>query len=121
MSNETKIVRLLTDLVEKSKSNRKLLVALKNIAVRTQSFELAAHLKELEQVHFTDSDEVKKLREKADLIKRVFQMADMNIEERTCAKIELVMNAVNELKDGASLKDVSEINALVDNIYPELK
>lgn len=121
MTTETKISKLLTDLVEKSKSNRKLLVAIKNLAVRSQSYELAAELRELEIINFPDTEETKKLREKADLIKRVFQMADMNIEERTCAKIELVMNAVNEWKDEASIKDICRIEEILNAIYPETK
>ena len=116
---QPKITRLLERLVDRSKTDRKLLVALKQLAVRSQSYELAAELREVEIIHFSDTEEIKKLREKADLIRRVFQMADMNVDERTCMKIELLINIVNNLKDGTSLEDIAKVNALINNILPQ--
>jgi hypothetical protein len=116
---QSKITALLEDLVKRSKTDRKLLVALKQLAVRSQSYELAADLRELEHIEFPDTEEIKKLREKADLIRRVFQMADMNVDERTCMKIELLMNIVNDLKDGTSLEDIVKVNFLINNVYPQ--
>ena len=49
--------QLLTDLVEKAKSNKKGLIMLKNTAVRCQQFELASQLRELETSLFPETDE----------------------------------------------------------------
>lgn len=116
---ETKIANGFDNLIEQSKTDRRLLVALKIMALRTEHPILAADLREFERIHFPDTREIESLREKANLIMRVFEMAGMQVEEKTCMKVHLVMNLVNELGVKSSIDSVTEINQFVDNIYPE--
>jgi hypothetical protein len=114
------ITNQLSKLVEKSKADRKLLVSLKTFAVKSQSFELAHDLRELEVIHFPDTEEIAKLREKAILVKTIFELAGMHVDEKTAMKVDMLMNIVNELGGKSSVNDVVEVNHFIDSVYPEI-
>lgn len=120
MKPESEINSLFQSLIERSKQDRRLLNSLKSFAVKSQSYELAAKLKDLERIHFPDTKEVSDLKIRAEFVKKCFSIIDIPITEKTAMTVDLVMNMINDKMDEANLKDLAKISAYVENIYPEL-
>lgn len=101
--------KLLNDLVEKAKCNKKGLIMLKNTAVRCQQFELASQLRELETSLFPETDEEKAAKKLAKEINLLFRMVELNVSEDVCWIIHEAIKCHSKKKGKFSVEDAAKL------------
>lgn len=108
---------LLLRTIEEAKKDKKKLIAMKQMAVKIQDFELAASLREMEKKFFPETKEEKEAKNKSKELSTIFSMVGLNINNQTCW---LLWNTMKEweLKRGAfSLEDAVKIMGEKDDLY----
>ena len=83
MKNED-FVKLLLQMVEKSKTEKKLFLALKGLAVKCQQFELGAELRDMEKKLFPLTKEQTEAHEFASQLDVAFRMAEVKADKGLC-------------------------------------
>lgn len=112
--------KLLNQLLEKAKGNKKELILLKNVAVKCQQYELASKLRELETQMFPYSDEEKVARQLAKEVKLALGMVDLNVPEHMSWLIAETLKRHSILKGEFTIKDASEILARMNELFDEI-
>lgn len=100
---------LITQLIEAAKKDKKTLIFLKNAAVRSQLFEVAANIRELENELFPDTDEQKAAKIKAKEINLLFRMVELNVSEDVCWLISETLKVHSKMKGKFSLWEASQL------------
>ena len=111
--------KLLTDLVEKAKGNKKDLIMLKNTAVRCQQFELASQLRELETSLYPETDEEKEAKKLAKEINLVFRMVELNVSEDVCWLISQALKVHTKTKGKFSTLDATKLIVKRKELFDE--
>ncbi len=112
--------KLLLQLVESAKKNRKAFKRLKEAVVGCQQFELAAELREIEKEIFPETDESKKAKYDAKNLHNAFAMVELGIEEGTCWLINETIKSYNEKGGDFSIRDASILMRKRDEIFTTL-
>lgn len=73
-----------SDIVKKAQTDKRTLLALKNVAVKCQDFELASHLREVETELFPEPIEHKLLKKEAAKIRSLLSMVGVDASEEAC-------------------------------------
>ncbi len=102
-------IELITQLIEAAKKDKKALIFLKNAAVRSQLFELAANIRELENELFPDTDEQKSAKVKAKEINLLFRMVELNVSEDVCWLISETLKVHSKMKGKFSIREASQL------------
>jgi len=98
-------VELIEQLIEAAKKDKKTLIFLKNAAVRSQLFEVAANIRELENELFPDTDEQKAAKVTAKEINLLFRMVELNVAEDVCWLISETLKVHKKIKGKFSLRE----------------
>jgi hypothetical protein len=102
----------MNELIEKAKTDRKLLRKLKHIAVEAKLFELGCQLREIELANFPETKEVKSANEQADKMNLLFRMVGVNCDElKTCWILSEAILTHRKRKDKFDLMDAAKIKA----------
>lgn len=102
---------LLKRTLEKAKTNKKGLQALKHASVVLQDFEFAAKLREIQTSNFPQSDAEKNAIKIGADIKLLFKMIELNVDESTCYRIYEAIRLYNKKKGNFSIKESAKIIA----------
>ena len=97
--------KLLMQMLEAAKKDKKSFLSLKNIAVKLQQFELAVAIREIEKEIFPETAEEKKAKE----VRLLFGMVDLNVSDDVCWLISEVMERHNKKKGKFSINDASDL------------
>lgn len=97
------------NLLERAKKDKKKLIALKNMAVKCQDFELASKLREMEVEYFPETESIKQEKKEASELCRVFQMVELNVSADLCWLISNTIKVYSEKKGEFALSDAMEL------------
>ena len=100
---------LLKQLIENAKKDKKKVLALKEMAVKCQQFELAAEFRQIEKDFFPETEEVKSANELAKNINTVLRMVELNVSEDVCWLISETLKVHSKMKGKFSIKEASEL------------
>ena len=100
---------LLKQLIENAKKDKKKVLALKEMAVKCQQFELAAEFRQIEKDFFPETEEVKSANELAKNINTVLRMVELNVSEDACWLISETLKVHSKMKGKFSIKEASEL------------
>lgn len=109
--------KLLQKLLVDVKTNKKALIRLKNTAVTSMNFELAAKLREMEVKLFPETKEEKDAKELAKKLNLVFRTVDLSISDETCWLIHETLREFNKKKGNYSIKESSKLLAKQKEIF----
>jgi hypothetical protein len=107
----------LMQMLEETKKNKKAFRWLKNVAVRTQQFELAASLRQIENENFPETEETKKAKKRAKDLNFLFRMVDLNVPEKMCWMLDELIKAYDKKKGKFSIDDAVTINYKNKDIF----
>ncbi len=111
--------QLLKNTLEKAKTNKKGLKALKHASVVLQDFEFAAKLREIETANFPESNEEKAAKKIGSEIRLALGMVELKVDESVCYKIYETLRLYNKMKGKFSIKEASKIIADTREIFNE--
>lgn len=109
--------KLLVELVNSAKKNKKGLIRLKNAAVTCMQYELAAQLRSLEVELFPETKDEKSAKEMAKRLNLLFRMVDLDIPLSTCWKINETLRVYSKMKGKFGLKESSKIVEKTKEIF----
>lgn len=109
--------RLIEQLIESAKTNKKALLALKNAAVIAQQFELAANIREIEKTNFPLSVEQKAAKERVSKLKIALAMTDIKTDDGTLWMVDQVIKKFNKKKGKFDLSDAAAIGSERDKLF----
>ncbi len=109
--------KLLKQLIEAAKKNRKGFKRLKEAVVTCQQFELAAELRGIEKDTFPETEEVKLAKEQAKKLNLLFRMVDLSISEDTCWLIVQTYNCYTEKQGEFSIDDAIRLQFKKEEIF----
>lgn len=96
--------KLLSQMMVAAKKDKKQFLALKNLAVKCQQFELAANIRELEKELFPETEEEKQAKGKAKEINLVLRMVELNVSEDICWLIYETLKMHSKMKGKFSIR-----------------
>lgn len=105
--------KLLLEMVEKAKKNKKAFLNLKNLAVELQMYELGAELRKIQLENFTETEEEKQAKE----IQVALKMVELNADTQTSWVLSETFKAIQEKGKEFSLKDAAKIIAEKERIF----
>lgn len=108
---------LFMNLVVHAKNDKKKLVALKEMAVKCQNFELAANLREIERQYFPETEEEKKAKKEAKKLNLIFRMVKLNIPDEVAWLISETMKKYRRRRGNFDLKDAADLMDNKDKIF----
>lgn len=106
-------------LIEEAKKNKKLLQLLKEAAVKSQQFEFAAELRQIERENFPLTEEQIKAKELTDFLDVIFRGAEISAPKSTLWLIYNLVEGYKKKKQKFSLKDISALMAKQKEIFEE--
>lgn len=109
--------KLIEELIESVKKDKKSLIALKKLSADCKNFELAAKLRDLEQKLFPESKEVKSVKAKTLELRNLFGLVDLDIPQRTCYVITETIKIYSKKGNKFSIKDAAIIKAKEHQIF----
>jgi hypothetical protein len=101
----------MNELIEKAKTDRKLLRKLKLLAVESKLYELGVQLREIEVANFPETDEVRTACDKANEINLLFRMVGVDCDLRTCWILSEAILRHRKRKDKFDIMDAAKIKA----------
>lgn len=107
-----KIIELLKPVIEKSKTDRKIIAALKDVAVKAQAYELAFELRSIE-TEIPKTDEEKDIEK----ISRLFRMVGLNGSDKAAFLISEAIKGFNEKGDDFDLRSASLIITKANELF----
>lgn len=108
---------LMQQLFEKAKTNKDILLGLKNLAVRSQDFELASNFRDMEKNLFPETEEVIKAKDDARRFDTVLRMVDIKTTT-DIAWLLLETSKVYAKKGGKfDLRDASKLKAEQERMF----
>lgn len=108
---------LLLRMVDETKKNKKAFHILKSLSIKTQQFELAAALREIQNENFPETDEEKKAKQRARDLNLLFRMAELNIPENMCWLIDQLIKGYDKKKGAFSIEDAVKIKYKNSDIF----
>jgi hypothetical protein len=117
MDSNQQVEKLLLQLLEKAKKNKKGLIMLKNTAVRCQEFEIAAIIRGLERKHFPESEADRKAKQRARDLGTLFRMVDLNISDKNCLLIYETLELFKKKKGKFGIDDASKLKHKMDELF----
>lgn len=111
--------KLLKELLESAKKDKKGLRQLKNTAVRCQNFELASQLRALELKLFPETKEQKDAKKLAKDLNLVFRNVGLAIDHEKIWVIQKALEVYNKKKMKMDLKDASQIVEKAKELFGE--
>jgi hypothetical protein len=108
---------LLNQLLEKAKTDKRTLLAIKNAAVRGQQFELAANIRELEKSCFPETEEEKEAKEMAEKLNLLFRMVELTVSKDLCWLIGAVMEEHRKKKGKFSIEDAVRLKSKKRDLF----
>lgn len=104
-------------LLEKAKTNQKLLRELMEVSVNAGERFLADELKRMENEYFPVDEKHAKARERAQLLSLVFRMVDLGIPEGKCYLIERTLKRFWKRGGNFTLSDAAELQRDTEKIF----
>jgi len=111
--------KLFMQMVEKAKGDKRLLKALKGMAVKAQQFELACNLREMETSLFPESEEVKKIKEQAKRTNLLLRMVDVQTNDAICWIVNEAIKIDTKKKGKFSMDDAHNLIQKRKEIFEE--
>ena len=108
---------LLSNFIEEAKKDKSKLLALKQAAVKSSQYELAANLRALETELFPESEEVKSAKKRAEKLNLVFRMVELNIPNEIAWLVERTVKRYWKRRGNFDLKDAAELIDMKDKIF----
>jgi hypothetical protein len=105
------------ELIEKAKTDRKILRKLKMIAVECHLYELGASLRTMETTLFPEKEEHKLAKEHAKDINLLFRMVGLDVSKEQCWIINEALAVYRKKKKKFDLKDAAAIKAKFIEIF----
>lgn len=102
-------INLFSLLIEKAKTDHKLLKKLKTLAVEIQHYELGAAIRDMENTYHPETDEQKKEKENVKKLDLVFRMVELKIESKMIWLISNTLNVYKKKKGKFDLKDAATL------------
>lgn len=109
--------KLIKEVIEAAKKNRKGLCRLKNAAVTLQAYELASQLREIETINFPVTPAIKKANIEATDLVQLFKMVEMEIPKDKCWLISEALKCYNKKKGNFSLMDAAKLLAKKEELF----
>ena len=103
--------QLISQMIEAAKKDKRLLISLKNTAVKGQQFELAVQLRELETSLFPESEEQKQAKDVGDKTRLVLQMVELNVPDDVSWLISATLKKYFKMGGKFSIREASELIA----------
>lgn len=111
--------QLLMELFEKAKINKSVLRNLKMASLKAQIFELGAHLRDIENNNFPETEEQKDAKKKAKELHNAFMLVELNINEGTCWLLAETIKKYNKKRSNFSINDAVEIMVKKQRLFEE--
>jgi len=105
--------KLLLEMLEKAKENKKAFLKLKNLAVELQMYDLGAELRQIQLKLFQESDAEKEAKE----IQIALQMVHLNADLPNSWALLETFNTIREKGKEFSLKDAARIIAEKEKMF----
>ncbi len=99
------------------KRNKKNLIAFKNLAVKTQNYELAVEIRLIEKNLFPESKEVSDAKKLSKELNLLFRMVNIGIDDETCWLIYHTLDQYKKTKGSFSIKHASVLLAKQEEIF----
>jgi hypothetical protein len=109
--------KLLKNLIESAKKNRKGFKALQHSAITCEQYDLAQKLRELENEYYPESDEVKIAKAEAQQLSLAFRMVELNINEEISWLISQTLKVVEEKQGDFSIDDAAKLLAKQKELF----
>ncbi len=109
--------KLLSELLEKSKKDKKSLIMLKHLAVSCQCYELAAEIRGIEVELFPESKQIKQEKHFAGNLNLLFNMVGFEISKKGCWILFETMKTHAKKKQNFSIEDAAKIKAKAEQIF----
>lgn len=113
MNIETQLIQLLNE----AKKDRSKFKALKEMAVKIQSFDLAAELRKIEKEHFVANEDDRKMLKKVEDFQNALALVGLTVEEKHCYLIMQTAERVDRLGDQFTIKDAAEIKMNTNKFF----
>lgn len=97
--------------------DKKALDHLKNAAILSRNYELAAEIREIELINFPKTEDQKSANKEAEDIRMVFRMADLNVPLAESWLINQVVKAYIKHNCELTIKDTSELVAKMHQLF----
>ena len=107
----------LESLLLRARTDKDTLIALKNAAVSSQHYELAASFRSLEKELYPQTEEEKLAYSKAKEYETLFRMLGLSIDEPTSWLIGEAVSLLNENKGDVTLKETSALQSKFHKIF----
>lgn len=107
----------MNELLEKAKTDRKLLKKIKLFAVDAQLYELACSVREIEREFFPENDEVKKAKEQGSHMNLLFRMIDLNIPDKESWLITETLKYHQKMKGKFSISDAVDLKLKAKELF----
>lgn len=111
--------QLMVQLLEKAKTDKPTLIALKASAVKAQQYELASNLREIERELFPETKEQSLEIKKAGELNLLFRMVDLNIDHATCWLIAAALEVYKRRKNRFDTADAAKVVAERNKLFGE--
>lgn len=109
--------KLLLQMLEAAKKDKASFLALKQLTVKCQQFELAAAVRELEKELFPESEEVKQAKSKAAKLSTALAMVDLNVPDDVCWLISEVFDVYSKMGGNFSIDEAVELRLKGERIF----
>lgn len=100
---------LLVNMFNAAKKDKKTFLAFKNLVVKTQQFELACTVREIEKELFPETEEEKQAKEIATKLNLAFRMVELNVTEPVCWLISETIKMYDKMGGNFSIAEASEL------------
>lgn len=109
--------KLLKQLIEVAKTNRKGFNRLKDAVVTLQQFELASELRNIEKIAFPETEEIKAIKLEAKHLRVTFRMVELNVSDDICWLIAETLKMHNKKKGKFSIEDAVNLRLKKEQIF----
>lgn len=109
--------KLIKEVIESAKKNRKGLNRLKHAAVTLQAYELASQLREFETKHFPETEDMKAASKRAKDLTLLFRMVQLDIPKDKCWLIAETLKEFNKKKGKFGLMDAAKLLVKKDELF----
>ena len=109
--------KLLLQLLEAAKKDKKQLIVLKNLSVKLQQFELSINLREIEKELYPESKEDKFAKEQAQKLNLVFRMVGLNVSDDACWLISETLKDYTKRGSKFSINDATALSLKHNQIF----
>jgi hypothetical protein len=113
-----KIENFIPEFLEKIQKDHKAIRLFKLSAINCQSYELAAHIREIEKELFPESEEAKQAKQDGTDILNVLGMVKINVQDKKIAwLIKKTIKCHSKKKGKFSLKDAADLQTKAEKLF----